>query len=161
MSDQNIELSEKKISELQPFENRFRLTFKVIDKSEAREVTSRNNPSESHRISDITVADDTGSIILSAWDDDIDFLESEKFFVIENGYVNIFRDSMRLSRGKFGNFEAIDDEFDVSVDPNRSEEVHERYPNRGNYNRRGNYGGNRGDGGYHNENRNRERRLRF
>ncbi|OLS26811.1 MAG: hypothetical protein HeimC3_07030 [Candidatus Heimdallarchaeota archaeon LC_3] len=157
----DIVIKDVKVKDLQPFENKFRLNFKVIDKSEVREVTNKNNPSETHRISDVTVADDTGAIILSAWDEDIDFLEDNKFFKIENGYVNVFRDSMRLSKGKFGNFAPSEEEFEANTETNRSDEVHERYQQRSNYNR-GNQNYNRG-GGYNSDksDRPRERRLRF
>ena len=128
------EIKTTKISDLKPMENRFRLLFKVIKKSEIREVTSRNNEMDTHRISDITVSDDTGSILLSAWDDDIELLEQGKFFKIENGYVNIFRDSLRLGRGKFGNFEPIEEEFEINESNNRSDEVHERPPRNNSYN---------------------------
>ncbi|MHA1991398.1 MAG: single-stranded DNA-binding protein [Candidatus Hodarchaeales archaeon] len=157
----NIEIKDVKVKDLQPFENKFRLNFKVIEKSEEREVTNKNNPSEKHRISDVTVADDTGAIILSAWDDDIDFLAEGSFFKIENGYVNVFRDSMRLSKGKFGDFQPIEDDFEVDTSSNRSDETHERYPNRSNYNRNQGYNRGGGGGGYNNDSRPRERRLRF
>lgn len=151
---ENIEVKDVKIKDLKPFENRFRLQFKVINKSDEREITNRNNEFETHRISDITVADETGSILLSAWDDDISLLEEGSFFKIENGYVNIYRDSMRLSRGKFGNFSPITEEFEIDDSNNRSDEVHERQPRRDNYNsqRNNNYGSNR---------RNQPRSLRF
>ena len=132
------EIKDTKISELKPMENRFRLLFKVIEKSEIREVSSRNDESETHRISDITVADESGSILVSAWDDDIELLEEGKFFKIENGYVNIYRDSLRLARGKFGNFVPIEEEFETDESNNRSDEVHERPQRRNTYNKRNN-----------------------
>ncbi|MHA2102938.1 MAG: hypothetical protein ACW981_05885 [Candidatus Hodarchaeales archaeon] len=128
----NIELKDTKIQELQPFANKFNLNFKVIDKTEEREVSNRNNSFETHRISDITVADDTAAIIFTAWDDDIDFLKEGNYFKLENGFTNVFRDSMRLSKGKFGKLVPIDEEFNVDTSSNRSDEVHE---GRQNYNR--------------------------
>ena len=121
-----VETKDVKISDLQPYQNRFNIVFKVVEKSEERTVNNRNNPDESHRLCDVTVADASGSIILTAWDDDIDLLESEKVLALNNGFVNVFRDSMRLSRGKFGAFEDSEDEISVNLDNNRSEEVHER-----------------------------------
>lgn len=133
------EIKDTKISELKPLENKFRLLFKVMNKSETREVSSKNNEHETHRISDITVSDDTGSILVSAWDDDIELLEEGKFFKIENGYVNIYRDSLRLARGKFGNFTPIEEEFETNDSNNRSDEVHERPQRRNSYNNNKNY----------------------
>ncbi len=127
------EIKNTKISDLKPMEDRFRLSFKVMKKSEVREVTSRNND-DTHRISDVTVSDDTGSILLSAWDDDIELLDQGKFFKIENGYVNIYRDSLRLGRGKFGTFEPIEEEFETNDTNNRSDETHERPQRRTSHN---------------------------
>jgi replication factor A1 len=127
------EIKSTKISDLKPMEDKFRLSFKVIKKSEVREVTSRNSD-DTHRISDVTVSDETGSILVSAWDDDIELLEQGKFFKIENGYVNIYRDSLRLGRGKFGTFAPIEEEFETNESNNRSDETHERPQRRSNYN---------------------------
>ncbi|MHA2363118.1 MAG: single-stranded DNA-binding protein [Candidatus Hodarchaeales archaeon] len=136
------ETTDVNIKELKPYHNRFNVAFKVISKGEEREVSNRNNPDETHRISDIIVADQTGSIIISAWDDDIDLLEEGKGFTLNNGFVNVFRDSMRLARGKFGNFEETDASFEVNTEVNRSDEVHERRQRRRSYD--SDRGGNRG-----------------
>lgn len=123
------ELPNVKIGELRPYQNRFRVVYKVIDKGEVREITSRKTPDEIHRMCNVTVADDTGTIILTAWDDDIDFHEVEEMYAMINGYVNIYRDSMRLARGRYGHFEATEASFDeVNLENRRSEEIHERRP---------------------------------
>ena len=122
-----VTLQDVKISALEPYQNRFKVVFKVIEKTEPREVTNRNNPAEKHRLSDITVADDTGSIILTAWDDDIELLELEKYYALISGYVNVYRDSMRLSPRKNGSFESVEVEFEnLNLENKRSEEVHEQ-----------------------------------
>lgn len=120
-----IEISETKIKELAPYQGRFKVEFKVIEKSEERSVGNKNNPDETHRIADIKVADDSASIILSAWDDDIDFLEQDKCYSLVNGYVNVFMNSLRLGKGKYGSFEPIDGNFDISLENDRSEEKHQ------------------------------------
>jgi replication factor A1 len=107
-------------------DDKFRLLFKVIKKSEIKEVKSRKNELDTDRVCDITVSDDTGSILLSAWNDDIELLEPGKFFKIENGYVNIYRNSLRLERGKFGTFEPIEEEFEINESNNRSDEVYDQ-----------------------------------
>ncbi|MHA2364279.1 MAG: hypothetical protein ACXAC7_10000 [Candidatus Hodarchaeales archaeon] len=133
---EETEVTDVKISALYPYQNRFRVVFKVIEKTEPREVTNRNNPEETHRLSDVTVADDTGSIILTVWDDDIDFIKDGNYFSLVNGYINIFRDSMRLARGKFGNFVEEEADFEPNLTNNRSDEVHERRKRRSYDNRR-------------------------
>ena len=124
------ETSTVKISDLTPYKNRFNVSFKVISGSEERTVNNRNNPDESHRVKDLIVGDETAQIVLSAWDDEIDTLEVGKYFVLENGYVNVFRDSMRLARGKFGQFSTSDVSFEPNTAVNRSEEVQEARPRR-------------------------------
>ena len=125
------EVTNVTIGDLKPYQNRFRVSFKVLEKGETREVNSKDNPDESHRISDIKVADDTSSIIFSAWDDDIDLLEEGKAFELTNGYVNVFRGSMRLTRGKFGAIAGSSAEISPNLDKNRSDEQHEARQRRG------------------------------
>jgi replication factor A1 len=149
-TNSEIVIEDIKISELKPFQNKFRLNFKVVEKEEEREVKNRNNPEETHRISNITVADDTGSIVLTAWDADIDTLSEDKFYSLENGYCNLFNDSMRLVRGKFGEFTEIDSEFEPNLALNRSEEKHQSRRPRTNYNnnRGGSSYSSRGNGNF-------------
>ena len=134
----SVEIKDIKISELKPFENKFRLSFKVIEKEEEREVKNKNNPSEVHRISNVTVADDSATIILTAWDSDIDTLDEDKFYTLENGFCNLFNDSMRLVRGKFGEFVETEDEFEPNLSLNRSEEKHQKRQRDGGYQNRSN-----------------------
>ena len=126
------------LADVKPFQNRFKTIFKVIGKSEEKEVTNKNNPEETHRMSDITVADESASIILTAWDDDINLLEEGSYFSLANGYVNLFKSSMRLARGKFGTIEAEEADFEANTENNRSEEVHEARRRRRNFQQRDN-----------------------
>ena len=144
---EEIIIEDKKISDLRPYINKFRVNFKVIEKEEEREVKNRNNPDETHRIANITVADDSASIVLTAWDEDIDVLNEEKFYSLENGFCNLFNDSMRLVRGKFGEFSEIESEFEPNLALNRSEEKHQPRRPRNNYNR-GNNNYSRGGGNF-------------
>ena len=133
-TNEEIVIEDKKISDLRPFINKFRVNFKVIEKEEEREVKNRNNPDETHRIANITVADETASIVLTAWDSDIDQLTEEKFYTLENGFCNLFNDSMRLVRGKFGEFSENETEFEPNLAVNRSEEKHQPRRQRNTYN---------------------------
>ena len=123
--DQSIQTQTKTIAELAPYDSRINVTFKVLEKSEVRTTQNRNQPDEKHNLSDITVGDSTGTIILSAWDSDIELLQVDKVYQLENGYVNIFQKSMRLAKGKFGNIKDSDKTLDVKMDVNRSTEEHQ------------------------------------
>ena len=123
MSVEN-ELKEIKIEDLEPYEKKFNLKFKVLEQKNEKEVIDHENPYFSHKLGEFIVADDTGSIILSAWNEDIKLLEEEKVFKIENGFVNLYRDSMRLVVGKHGELTPIEEDFPVNVSNNRSKENH-------------------------------------
>ena len=149
--DSPVEFTEKKISELSPFDRKLQVTFVVTDKAESRAITSRKT-NEEHTLADIKIGDDTGTIILTLWDDTINQVTEGSTYVVKNGYINVFQEHMRLALGKWGKLEDTDKVIELdSVDMNndRSEEVHEdtrrRPPRSG-------YGGDRGSG-----NRNRSR----
>ncbi|MFX1512744.1 MAG: single-stranded DNA-binding protein [Promethearchaeota archaeon] len=151
---------ELKIRQLEPLNRNINVTFKVIEKGERRDVTSRNT-GEEHTVCDTLVADESGAIILSLWDDDIELCQENNIYELANGYVNVYRGSLRLSRGKNGTISESSDTIDeVNLDNNRSDEVHEmprrhrsyrQDRGRGGYDRdrgRGGYGRDRGRGGY-------------
>jgi ssDNA-binding replication factor A large subunit len=129
----NEEPKEVTISEFRPYLNRFRVVFKVIGKEDVVEVQNRDNPDEKHQMSNIKIADTTGSVILTAWDNDIELLEEGKYYSLTNGYVNLYRDSMRLARGKFGEFAEVEDNFEPNLQVDRSEEKHQRRQRRNNF----------------------------
>jgi replication factor A1 len=163
LGDTQYETTAKTIAELQPYDKRIDVVFKVISKGETREVTSRRS-GETHTVCDITVGDSTGSIILTLWDADIDAVTEENCYKIANGYINIFGSSMRLAKGKYGELQDTDEAIDdVNLENDRSSEEHQRRfrPRRGGYGGggRGEYG-DRDRGGYGDRDRNRGRRDR-
>ncbi|MFX0092573.1 MAG: hypothetical protein ACFFBD_12490 [Candidatus Hodarchaeota archaeon] len=95
------EVKKLKIEDLTPFVKHIEVYFQVISKEEPRDIFSRRS-NETHRLCEVTVADSTGAIILSLWDNDIDLVEEEETYTLSNGYVVVHRNSMRLSKGKFG-----------------------------------------------------------
>ncbi|MFQ6124945.1 MAG: single-stranded DNA-binding protein [Candidatus Heimdallarchaeota archaeon] len=97
---------EVKIGDLSTNSKRVNVSFKVINQGEPREVTSRDG--SNHRVADTLAADETGSILISLWNDSIDQVEVGGTYKLSNGYVTVFRDSMRLSIGKYGHLEASD-----------------------------------------------------
>ena len=157
------------IKDLEPRSSRINVKFKVVSKEDPREVTSRRTE-ETHSVCDVTVADETGSIILSLWDDDIDFVQEDNTYQLVNGYVNIFQDSMRLSKGKYGELQASEEAIEeVALEPDRSAEHHprprRRYGGGGGYGRGGGGGYNRdrrgGGGGYRRGGGNRQRQSGY
>ena len=153
---QDIELNEKKISELSPFDRKLQVTFVVIEKGESRTITSRKT-NEEHTLADVKVGDPTGTVILTLWDETIDRVNEGDTYMAKNGYVNVFQEHMRLALGKWGSLEDTDEVISldsVDMDNDRSEEIHEdtrrrRRPQSSGYGGgdRGGYGGGGGGGG--------------
>jgi replication factor A1 len=73
----------------------------VVEKGETREVRSRYKD-ETYNVADAVVADETGSIKLTLWNEQIDQVEVGNRIKIENGYVTSFQGQIQLNVGKFG-----------------------------------------------------------
>ena len=129
---------EATVSELKPRMKSVNISFKVVEKGEAREVTSRRD-GETHRVLDATVGDSTGIVLLSLWDDSIDTVEVDKTYRLENGYTSLFQGHLRLNIGRYGNISEAETPIEeVDTENDLSAQEHER-PRR--------YGGYRGYGG--------------
>ncbi len=73
----------------------------VVEKGETRQVRSRYKD-ETYNIADAVVADETGSIKLTLWNEQIDQVEVGNKIKIENGYITSFKGEIQLNVGKFG-----------------------------------------------------------
>jgi replication factor A1 len=73
----------------------------VVEKGETREVRSRYKD-ETYNVADAVVADETGSIKLTLWNEQIDQVDVGNRIKIENGYVTSFKGEIQLNVGKFG-----------------------------------------------------------
>ena len=73
----------------------------VVEKGETREVRSRYKD-ETYNVADAVVADETGSIKLTLWNEQIDQVEVGNRIKIENGYITSFKGEIQLNVGKFG-----------------------------------------------------------
>ena len=73
----------------------------VIEKGEPREVRSRYKD-ETYQVADAIIADETGSIKLTLWNEQIDQVNVGNKVTIENGYVTSFKGEVQLNVGKFG-----------------------------------------------------------
>jgi replication factor A1 len=137
---------EAKVGELTPQSRAVNVTAKVVSKSEVRDIPMGRDGSP-HKVCDALVGDETGSIYLTLWDDNIEKVNEEDTLRIENGYVTLFKGNMRLNIGRYGKMATAEKPFEgeVNTDNNVSSKMYEqqRRPYRG----RGGYGGRRG-GGY-------------
>lgn len=80
---------------------RVSIEAKVVEKTETREVTSRYK-NETYNVATAMVADDTGTIKLTLWNEQINQVNVENKVKIENGYISSFRGELQLNVGKFG-----------------------------------------------------------
>jgi replication factor A1 len=74
---------------------------KVVEKGDPREVKSRYKD-ETYRIVDAVIADESGSIKLTLWNEQIEQVNVGDNLKIENGYVTSFKGETQLNVGKFG-----------------------------------------------------------
>lgn len=117
---------DKKVGELDPRSRRVNVTAKVVSKSEARETVSRIDGSN-HRVVDALVGDETGSIYLTLWDDNIEKVNENDVIAVKNGYVSLFKGSMRLNIGRYGSLEeSTADIPEVNTSNNVSDKIYEQ-----------------------------------
>jgi len=89
-----------KISELKPGMRRVDVEARVLSLSEAREVTTRAG--EQSRVATADVTDDSGTVKLTLWNEQIDQVKVNSSVKIENGYVTSFRGETQLNVGRYG-----------------------------------------------------------
>jgi len=74
---------------------------KVADKSDTREVTSRFKD-ETYKVATAVIEDETGTIKLTLWNEQIEQVSVGNTVKVENGYVTSFRGEIQLNIGKYG-----------------------------------------------------------
>lgn len=101
-------MNDLNISQLRDGMRKVDVIGRIIEKPEPREVTLRTG--QKARVADLTLADETGKIKLTLWDDQIDKVDVDDTVKVENGYINSFRGEIRLNVGRFGKLEVITNE---------------------------------------------------
>ena len=130
-----------KVGELTPTSRAVNVIAKTISKSEVRSIAAGRDGAP-HRVCDALVADETGCIYLTLWDDNIEKVNEDDTVSVKNGYINLFRGNMRLNIGRYGTLEIPEKplEGEVNTENNMSTKVYER--------ERRPYGRGRRTGGY-------------
>ncbi len=133
MSNEEESMNEElmKVERLTPRMSRVNIVVKVVSKSEARIVSGG-----AHKVVDALVGDETGSVLFPLWDDKINEIDEGDTIRITDGYVNLFRGNMRLTTGRYGSFEVLEESTieEVNTENNLSEKQYEqerRYDRRG------------------------------
>jgi len=91
-----------KISDLTPGTGNVELEAEIVGIGETREI---NKMGRQLRVCDVTVKDDSGTMTLVLWNDNIDKVKEGDFIHIENAYVNEWQDKPQLTLGRFGKME--------------------------------------------------------
>jgi len=102
-----------------------------LEMGDAREVSSSSD-GQLHRVAEALVGDESGTVLMTLWDENIGRFSVGDVVEVENGYAGTFRGSLRLNIGKYGTIDkknvAIEE---VDTDNNLSEREYRRqYPQR-------------------------------
>ncbi len=139
---------ETKIKDLTPQSKRVDVLAKTLDVSEPKEIPGKFG--NSRRVAEATVADETGAIILSLWDQQIGTIAKDDVIAIKNGYVSLVRGHMRLNVGKYGQLSKSDKPLEANTSLNMSDKEYEQerrsFGGGGGGGRRGGYSGGGGGG---------------
>ena len=95
-----------KISDLKVGASNVTVQAKVVNKEDPREVITKYGKRLS--VANITLQDDSGTIPMSMWGNDISTVDVGDTIEVANGYVNEFRGTPQLSTGKFGKITVVE-----------------------------------------------------
>jgi len=120
-----------KIRDLTTYSRRVNLVAKVLEMGDAREVSSSSD-GQLHRVAEALVGDESGTVLMTLWDENIGRFGVGDVVEVENGYAGTFRGSLRLNIGKYGNIDKRNMTIEeVDTDNNLSDrEYRRRYPQR-------------------------------
>jgi len=109
-----------KVKDLTPQSKQVNVLAKVVGFSEEREITSRFG--EARKLVEATVGDDTGTVLLTLWNDQIGQVQKDDTVLVDNGFVSLVRGHIRLNVGKYGSItksdqavESVNSSLDVSA----------------------------------------------
>ena len=127
-----------KVGELNQYSRQINLIVKVISKTEVREVITRNDETK-HNVCEALVADDTGAVYLTLWNDLVEQIQEDQIISITNAYMSTFKSSMRLNIGRYGSWEPLDEApfSDVNLENNISAKQVQYDGSRSSYSGRG------------------------
>lgn len=107
------------IKDLEARQGNVNLTFEIIEKEDIREFEKFGKQG---RVCNAIGKDDTGTIKLTLWNDDIDKVNTGDIVKIENGWVGEWQGELQLSTGKFGKLEVTKGNGETSKEASESED---------------------------------------
>lgn len=112
-----------KISELKSGQGKIDVECTVKSKAEPR---TFNKYGKDLKVSNAVVFDDSGEIVLSLWNEDIDKVNVGDKVKISNGYVSEFNGLKQLTSGKFGKLEVVGSSADSGIEKHSHPEKMEK-----------------------------------
>ncbi|CAN0853152.1 Uncharacterized protein At4g28440 [Linum grandiflorum] len=115
-----------KVEQLKPGTNGHNLIVKVLSSNAVVQQQQQGRPAASHRfrnarIAECLIGDETGSIIFTARNDQVDMVKPGTTVIIRNSKIDMFKGSMRLTVDKWGRIEVTEPaKFAVNEDNNLS-----------------------------------------
>ena len=92
------------IKDLQPRQGKVELVAKITEKGEVRTIANANF---SGSVANAKLQDETGTVKLTLWNDQVGQVKVGDTVKISNGYVSEYQGEMQLSTGKFGKLEVV------------------------------------------------------
>ncbi len=96
-----------KVHELSSASRSVDIRLRILSLEPVREVQTRYGKA---RVTTAHAGDETGTIKLSLWNEDIDTVDEGVIVEVENGFVKTFRGEMELSAGRYGKIIVVDDQ---------------------------------------------------
>lgn len=121
-----------KVKHLTPSSKNVNLIAKVVNIGEEKEITPKFGASR--RLAEATVGDETGTVILTLWEDQIRSVQRDDVVHVDNGFVSLVRGHIRLNVGKYGTISKSEQdisEVSQSLDVSAQEYQQERRFDRG------------------------------
>ncbi len=137
-----------KVRDLTPNSKQVNVLAKVMTIGDTKEVMGKFG--DPRKVCEAVVGDDTATIILSLWNEQIGSIQKDEIVLVDNGYVSLVRGHMRLNVGRYGNLSKSTEtiaEVNQSLDMSQQEFESERRSFGGGGGYRGDRGGG-GGGGY-------------
>ncbi|XP_019175687.1 PREDICTED: uncharacterized protein At4g28440-like [Ipomoea nil] len=118
-----------KVDQLQPGTTGHNLTVKVLNCNTVLEKKPTNTaplagprrPPQNTRIAECLIGDETGTILFTARNDQVELMKPETTVILRNAKIDMFKGSMRLAVDKWGRIEVTEPaDFTVKEDNNLS-----------------------------------------
>jgi replication factor A1 len=94
-----------KVAELKPGMKGVNLVGRIEEISAPRQVMTRSGGMS--RVADAILSDESGTVRMSLWNEQIDQVKPGDSIKVENGYVTSFRGEMQLNVGRYGKLSVL------------------------------------------------------